>query len=194
MQDCKPKAKILPFPRTKLHQMHYLPIDGRNILSLSTEDGRVLFYSTLDFDPDSKGDGDSERGLPSCLLVGQLGGAATGFPNRIKDYSIIALPGNDQGTKSQTTLFIITAGSDGAIRLWAVEKEEFLEPATPENQDGNVKDIPQVGRLLGTYETSNRITCLKSFVLIGEPEDNDAMNEAEESGEDGSEMISEDSE
>jgi protein MAK11 len=181
--------------------MHYIPVDDRNILSLSTEDGRILFYSTQDLGEEKlqKEDGDPGVKLPPCLVVGQLGGAATGFPNRIKDYSILTLSGNEQKSASQQTLFVITAGSDGAIRVWAVEREELLEPATSEDGHEDAREIssagiPQVGRLLGTYETGNRITCLQSFLLTGEPEDGSKRNAVEQDGKDESEESSEENE
>jgi protein MAK11 len=116
-------------------------------------------------------------GLPACRLVGQLGGVATGLPSRIKDYTILALPEDQGESESLATLFIVTGGSDGTVRLWAVEKEEFLEAPEPTGRaeepghEDVAAEIAQVGRLLGEYETGNRITCLKSFVLTGQPED-----------------------
>ncbi len=56
--------------------------------------------------------------------------------------------------------FVVTAGSDGRIRLWRVGVPEL----------GGVGVVGgQVGALLGTYETQNRITCLEAFVMIPRP-------------------------
>lgn len=45
--DCKLKAKVIPSPRTKIHQMHYLNGMGeKNVLAVSTEDGRIMFWDT----------------------------------------------------------------------------------------------------------------------------------------------------
>lgn len=184
--------------------MQYVPISDRNILSLSTDDGRILFYSTQELVPDTTQTKEMEKtGLPACRLVGQLGGVATGFPNRIKDYSILTLPENEGESEYRPTLFIVTGGSDGAIRLWAVEKEEFLEApesasGAEESEDHFTTEIPQVGRLLGAYETGNRVTCLKSFVLTGQPDDggeaDNVKNGAHQSDDGGSGSGSDDSE
>jgi len=186
--------------------MQYVPIPDRNILSLSTDDGRILFFSTQELISETTRKKEGEKngtGLPACRLVGQLGGVATGQPNRIKDYTILALPENEGESESRPTLFVVTGGSDGAVRLWAVEKEEFLE--APEvtsraEESGNdlATEIPQVGRLLGAYETGNRITCLKSFVLTGPPDDggkaDNVRNGAHQSDDGDSGSTSDDSE
>jgi protein MAK11 len=186
--------------------MQYVPISDRSILSLSTDDGRILFYSTQELVPETRALKErEEKGtrLPSCRLVGQLGGVAAGFSRRIKDYTILALPEDEGESESRPTLFVVTGGSDGVVRLWAVEKEEFLE--VPEATGGAAElgndiaaEIPQVGRLLGAYETGNRITCLKSFVLTGQPDDGgeaaNVRNGAHQSDDENSGSDSDDSE
>lgn len=48
---------------------------------------------------------------------------------------------------------------------------------------GSVMATEQVGRLLGTYRTGNRITCLAAFVMTGTAEEADsALDEVDDEG------------
>ena len=94
----------------------------------------------------------------------------------------------------------VAGSSNGAIRLWALDPTRFTtevelirngsssskgaKVATPESLP-----VPQLGRLIGTFQTGNRITCLKAFVMSeitavgvsnGDPENAD--NNMDESG------------
>jgi protein MAK11 len=196
-QDCKPKAKIIPTPRTKIHQIRYVPDVESDIVSVSTEDGRVLFYNAHDLPPIPSTNGHVPNGktahsedssLPNCSLIGQLGGPALGTSNRIKDYIFLSPSSIVEGDESKS-FFLVTVGSDGSLRIWALEKEELV--VEEHELDKEKKDIRQLGRLLGTYETGNRITCLQAFVMTGEAESGE---EADEENNDMSEADSDDSE
>ena len=185
LKDSKPRCRILPSSRTKIHQLCYFPLPElervtSDILALSTEDGRVLFYTTHSTHiPESK-QLETEQTIPYCAPLGQLGGSAAAVIGRIKDFEILRLP----STKGRTEiLLIVTGSSDGALRLWTLNPEELAsgEPntngetgtgkrsAAPNSfkKDDVIVDAParQIGRLIGSYETGNRITCLKAFVM-----------------------------
>ena len=152
--DCMPRCRVMGAVKTKVHEVKYVRTDGEEtVLAVSTEDGRVLFFSTAteDLEPPAEG-----KTLPVAKLVGQLGGKEAGVTGRIKDFAV--LPVADAAGKK--SYFVVTAGSDGRIRLWRVGVPEL----------GGVGVVGgQVGALLGTYETQNRITCLEAFVMIPRP-------------------------
>ena len=52
---------------------------------------------------------------------------------------------------------IVTGRSDGAIQLFKISASDL-------QQKGD--RVREVGKLLGTYETGNRITCLDGFVML----------------------------
>lgn len=167
--DCKPEVKICPAPLTKLHQMHFVPGLESNVLAVSTEDGRILFYRTTpeasteeDATPD---DENSVKALtiPNATLIAQLGGPKADVANRIKDFEILNMP-QDDATPTKT--IIVTGGSDGTVRLWFLHLEELT---LQKEADATV---PQVGQLLAKYETGNRITCLRAFVMTERLEEN----------------------
>lgn len=148
--DCQPKATILPSPRSKIHQMRFLTMQstGGSILALSTEDGRISFFNPADL-----GEGEDSK-LPSVPCIAQIGGREAGVTGRIKDFEAL------KPLDSQWIL--VTASSDGAIRLWRVSEDE-LAPGP-----GDAKKSPkQVGNLIAMHETGNRITCLGAFVMNG---------------------------
>jgi protein MAK11 len=184
--DSKPKCKVVPQPRTKLHELCYMQTNDEEdiqVMAISTEDGRILFYSTRPADlvqPDTV-DSKSTK-LPSAKLIAQLGGKAAGTPGRIKDFSIMTLEGN-------TKKFLIATGSsDGAVRLWRVSAANDLSTSGKEGR--------QVGELVGTYETGNRITCLKAFVMLPsmDVEEDEAIGEFEGFEEEADDSSSSDSE
>ncbi|KAF2262540.1 WD40 repeat-like protein [Lojkania enalia] len=170
--DCKPIAKVVPTPRTKLHQMQYLPSDSRpNTLVVSTEDGRIMFYDTQSTAPQPNNAKDED--ISSCMLIAQLGGPAAGITGRIKDFEILSPP--DADGKS---FIIISGSSDGTVRIWTISISELAAPATPAKL-GEGFTAGQAGKLIGTYSTGLRITCLKAFVMTGKPEEAEAEAEAE---------------
>ncbi|KAL1595772.1 Protein mak11 [Paraconiothyrium brasiliense] len=158
--DMKAKAKILPTPRTKIHQMRYLPSDTHpGILLVSTEDGRIMFYDTNSTFETAAND-EKEDEIPQSNLVAAIGGPAAGFSGRVKDFDILRI--------SDASFLIISGSSDGTVRLWLLRTDELKTPS--ESEKGTGFTAEQVGRLLGTYTTGTRITCLKSFVMTGTPE------------------------
>lgn len=172
----KPRARILPTPITKIHQMHYVPDTEMNVLAVSTEDGRILFFPTAPVH-----DKPSEtRLVPGCTAIAQLGGMAVGLSGRVKDFEILRPPWKEE--PANTHFFIITGSSDGAIRVWLMSVDDLFpsaeestaqqEPSetnTTSNQPpiNGIAAAKQVARLLATYESGNRITCLKSFIMTG---------------------------
>lgn len=73
---------------------------------------------------------------------------------------------------------VITASSDGLVKLWVVkrnelqheEKTERAHVATVNGENGDDSNpgtsrARHVGRLLGQYDTNSRVTCLAAFVM-----------------------------
>ena len=95
--DCRPKARLVPKPSTKLHQLHYVPGQETNILAASTEDGRILFFETeaqtaenVEAEDTSEGTKSKKVDIPATRLIAQLGGRSTGVNSRIKDFAILS--------------------------------------------------------------------------------------------------------
>lgn len=160
--DSKPKAIVKL--TSKAHQMRFLPLPDaeQSILAVSTEDGRILFYDV------STSGGEADAGkLPPCPCVAQLGGAAAGISGRVKDFEIVALKGKGQ------PLILVTGSSDGAVRLWTVSGGDLVVEASN-------KGPKQIGKLIATQETGNRITCLGAFVMNGKVVDDEPIGEGED--------------
>ncbi|KAI1505545.1 WD40-repeat-containing domain protein [Biscogniauxia marginata] len=161
--DSTPKCRVMPEPRRKVHQFCYVVTDSASdssLLAVSTEDGRILFFSTKSEDltsSNSKGEKKTEP-LPVAKLIGQVGGKEAGILGRIKDFAISRVP-DEKGSH-----FIISTGSsDGKLRVFKLAVAELDEARKSEAPK-------QVGKLLGTYETHNRVTCVEAFVMIPRPE------------------------
>ena len=187
MQDSKPKCLILPSPLTKIHELHYMTISGtdddetKDLVAVSTEDGRIVFYDTTDVIETQITKPASKPEIPTSKALCQLGGAAEGLTGRVKNFEILKPLDSDD-------FLIVTGSSDGAVRLWAVDGSELVDEPSVSRDLNNEVSIPanggdgranenaielpttrQIGLLLGTYEAGNRITCLKAFVM-SEPE------------------------
>ena len=179
-QDSNPKFRILPSPSTKVHQIRYVPVleneyDTNDVLAVSTEDGRVLFYFTDSSSTVPNGE-ETKREVELLQPVAYFGGASDGLTGRIKDFEILRLSGS-------AAVLIVTCSSDGAIRLWLVEDAELKE--IDKNRNGNTDQQlngssdkvratghytapPQpIGQLIGLYESKHRITCLATFLMSG---------------------------
>lgn len=187
-QDSKPKGIVKPSPPSKIHQIHYAnretgkPNQAR-ILAVSTEDGRILFYSTNLNDSEGTTSSDNNRQIPLYPTVGELGGDVEGSKSRIKDFEMLNAPGSQGPSLSS---FIVTASSEGSIVLWALDlgatlkqlssRIQPVEPSKGFNGCGIGSHAPttstHIGRLLGRYETGNRITCLKAFIMTDVAEEN----------------------
>lgn len=159
-------CRLLPSPPSKLHQIKYVNLetpsnDGEELLAVSTEDGRIIFFSTRRL---QKSGDDSESAIPYAEAVSQLGGKQNGLPGRVKDFEILSL--RDQPKARKDDFVVITGGSDGIVRVWLLNGQDVL-PRTPSKEasdsDSNTR---QVGKLLNAYETGSRITCLKAFVML----------------------------
>ncbi|KAL8764320.1 MAG: hypothetical protein Q9184_000025 [Pyrenodesmia sp. 2 TL-2023] len=179
--DSKPKGIVKPSPTSKIHQIHYVDggIDEQShakILVVSTEDGRVIFFSTKSDDSGKIASSDENRHIPVYPVVGEVGGDAESFRSRIKDFEMLSAPGSKSALLSP---LIVTASSEGSIVLWSLDLEASLKqlssrmhPVEP-SKGTNGHSVgpyapttsPQIGQLLGRYETGNRITCLKAFIM-----------------------------
>ncbi|KAJ5787165.1 hypothetical protein N7457_002155 [Penicillium paradoxum] len=181
--DSIPRCRVLPAPRSKLHQMKYvsLPLKGdekEDFLAVSTEDGRVIFYSTKEM---KDAEDDAECSIPHATPVAQVGGKQAGFPGRIKDFEILTLEG--QAKEFHNDFLVVTGNSDGVVRVWKVAGKDLA--AAKKEQ----KDTSQIGKLLTTYETGNRITCLASFVMLP-AEDPSTLMDSDDEDEDEAESSS----
>lgn len=152
--------------------------EKEDFLAVSTEDGRVIFYSTKEL---KDAENDTECSIPHATPVAQLGGKQAGFPGRIKDFEILTLEG--QAKEFHNDFLVVTGNSDGVVRMWKVDGKDL----SAAKQDK--KDTTQIGKLLTSYETGNRITCLASFVMLPaedpstliDSEDDEDEDEAESS-------------
>ena len=158
--------------------MKYVTIDPTSdqpdLLAVSTEDGRVIFYSTT---KTQQPEDNADSPIPFAVSVAELGGKSCGLPGRVKDFEIFNL--KEYPAAKTDGLLVVTGNSAGAVRIWSV----------------NAKDLSgngQVGKLLNTYETGSRITCLKSFVMLP-PEDPSTLDNLDEDDDDEEEDASEDS-
>ncbi|KIW71906.1 hypothetical protein, variant [Phialophora macrospora] len=177
-EDSKPKCNVLPMPLTKLHQMCYVSLapegqEEMSLLAVSTEDGRILFYET-DKISSTNGTHKDQADLlvPGATLIATVGGRAAGIKTRIKDFEILFVR---PAASEMNVMLIITASSDGTIRIISVPLSD-LSDAREQKQGPD----PQLGTVIGAYETSNRITCLKAFVMLpakGDVELGDLKNE-----------------
>lgn len=169
--DSKPRCKVVPEPRTKIHAMSYLQLeeeDDVQVLAVSTEDGRVMFYSTK---PDDLTTSEIVEGkdapMPAAKFLAQVGGKAviaktTGdegeksaevpLTTRVKDFRCLTV-----GEGESKHFLLVTACSDGSIRIWKISLEDLTS---------STEKAKQVGELLGTCRTGNRITCIEAFVML----------------------------
>ncbi|KAF4997936.1 hypothetical protein FDECE_11929 [Fusarium decemcellulare] len=172
--DSVPKCRVMGSIRTKIHQFFYITLDEEAdtaLLGVATEDGRLLFFSTKDDDltkPDDADDDDKKKAsgpLPTAKLLGQIGGKANGVEGRIKDFVVV------QSATDSSTLYVTGGSSDGRIRLWRITADELQgKTKSGSGAKGDNAGAAPLGKLLGTYETQNRITCMTAFMMIPRPE------------------------
>jgi protein MAK11 len=112
----------------------------------------VIFYSTKE----TREANDSS--IPDAKLIVQLGGKPSGLSGRVKDFEILDLADIENWKHH---FLLLTCGSDGAVRVWLLKTQSN---ANAKNQEAN-KSSELVYRLLDTYETGNRVTCMASFVM-----------------------------
>lgn len=182
--DSVPKCRVMPF-RTKIHQIEYFTLSsedeatpGNSVMAISTEDGRVLFFSTKTDDLVAQPSEDGEEAkLPLAKFLGQVGGKDAGVTTRIKDFALLRSGAN------AGLAYVAAAGSDGTVRVWTITDEQL--------RAGEGKEV---GALAGVYETHNRITCLAAFVMLPRPDDAEDSEEELDGEEDEASEDSEDSE
>ncbi|OOQ83259.1 putative 60S ribosome biogenesis protein Mak11 [Penicillium brasilianum] len=180
--DSTPKCRLLPNPRSKIHQMKYVSFgddeEKKDVLAVSTEDGRVIFYSTTTLRDTEEGD---DSTIPHATPVAQVGGKQAGLPGRIKDFEVLSLEG--QATEIRNDFLLVTGNSDGVVRVWKVNGKSLV-PAKKSKGSKESKDTTsQTGKLLTTYETGNRITCLAAFVMLPAEDPSSLFDSADEESE-----------
>ena len=187
--DSTPKCRVVPAPRSKVHQMKYVPRPTGDdttddLLAVSTEDGRVIFYSTQELQ-EVEEDGDST--IPHATPVAQVGGKQGGFPGRVKDFEVLSLA--DQAKDVRDGILVVTGNSEGVARIWGVASKDLVVSKKTKGQD----NIPQVGTLVTSYETGNRITCLASFVMLPAEDPDTLIDDGDDDSEEFEELSDDDS-
>ncbi|KAI9753761.1 MAG: p21-activated protein kinase-interacting protein 1-like protein [Lichina confinis] len=192
--NCKPKCLVLASPPSKLCQVRYVILPGSpagaasghepstTILAASTEDGRVIFFSSGEEGHAVDGETPSDAAIPNARILGELGGSGVGVSGRVKDFVLLPLMVDPSETEVEDTLLVVTGSSDGSIRIWHVKACELIE-AERSVADGSTDAAPdpssakskaagqqkphaaQKGQLLGASETGLRITCLVAYVM-----------------------------
>lgn len=182
--DSTVRCRVMSDTKTKVHEFSYIKFDAETeatALAVATEDGRVLFFSTAPEDLEKGKEPDSEAKLPRAKLLAQVGGKDAGVTGRVKDFKIV------QAESAPGVWYIVAASSDGKLRLWELARKEL---ALKEGQT-----VKAAGKLLGTYETQNRITCVEAFVMIPRPDGvEDSEDEPESADEEEEEEAGQDSE
>lgn len=184
--DSKVRCRVMPDARTKIHEVAYVqlgPDADASALALSTEDGRVIFFSTAAGHLVSSAEEVTAPGaktpLPRARLLAQVGGRDAGVTGRVKDFKVV------RAEDAPGVLYVVAACSDGTLRVWELARVDL---ETGGDEAAAEKKKKPAGRLLGTYETQNRITCVEAFVMIPRPEgveDSEDEAEEEEEGEEG---------
>lgn len=181
--DGTPKCKVMPDSRTKVHEFAYVKLgeaeeDG-SLLAVATEDGRIMFFSTHEEDLTKVDTEDDKKSAPlaTAKFVAQFGGKEAGIQGRIKDFAVL------RPSEENDELYFACGSSDGRLRLFKTSIAELIKAKKTKKGKGTEKEEEkkkQVGRLLGTYETQNRITCLDAFVMIPRPDGVEDSDEEEE--------------
>ncbi|KIV77534.1 hypothetical protein PV11_09324 [Exophiala sideris] len=176
-EDSKARCKILPQPLTKLHHISYLSLPDASgnqmtLLAVSTEDGRILFYHTDNISPVPTNDANAKEELiPEASCRAQVGGKTAGISTRVKDFELLF--SNDSPEKSES-LFIVAASSDGTIRLIHLPLSDLRDAVVKS------KKAAELGTVIGTYSTGNRITCMKAFVMLPPSDEDDDLGGEED--------------
>lgn len=148
------------------------------MLAVSTEDGRVVFYSTEVLQTPEENE---ESAIPYATPLAQVGGKQAGLPGRIKDFEILSLA--EQAKEYRDDFLVVTGNSDGIVRIWKIGENDIVLLEQSEDKNDTTR---QVGKLLSSYETGNRITCLASFIMLP-AEDPSMLLDSEDEGEEGEE-------
>ena len=138
-----------------------------------------------------------QASLPICQPSAQVGPSAVGAQGRFKDFECLSIITDNEDAEDQ---ILVTCGSNGTISIWRVLHEEMMsiKPVAPlpkptldlnqsikatnmnskhEKTESPKAAIRQIGRLLGSYETNERITCLKAFVMQEEADERSEVDE-----------------
>ncbi|KAG6028082.1 hypothetical protein E4U40_001171 [Claviceps sp. LM458 group G5] len=178
--DSVPKCRVMGGERRiKVHQFTYITIDedaGVSILAVATEDGRVVFFSTRTehlAPPEGSDKKESAKtdAIPIAKMVGFVGGPSDNITGRIKD--ILVLP----STANSGVLYLVGAGSEGSIRVWALLTKNLVAAVSSGDSAAALGSEKPMGRLLGSCETQNRITCLAGYLMLPRP---DGLEESED--------------
>lgn len=182
--DSTPKCRLMPTLRTKVHHFEYIElegIEGGSLLAVSTDDGRIMLFSTAESKiqaPEEDKDGHKPK-LGLAKFVGFVGDKTNGASGRIKAF--VALHSQAQ----PGTLYLVGGCSDGKSKIWTLTTGEIVKGLSSEK----APEKP-LGKLVGSYETQSRITCMAAFAMIPRPDDmEDSEDEVEETiaAEDGAE-------
>ena len=145
----------------------------------------MILYSTRHTRDEESTDPQRVSDLPTFLAVGQIGGAKEGSASRIKDFECLEIPGDTEPSSSK---LIVTGSSDGVIRIWNLDlsSAKIQLPKRPaqdydgihgrHQQPGPNKTVRQLGQAIGKYDTGNRITCLRAFVMLDAADETDTSN------------------
>lgn len=171
--------------------MKYISLTGeddekKDLLAVSTEDGRVTFYSTTVLQDAEEGD---DSTIPHATPVAQIGGKQVGLPGRIKDFEVLSL--EEQGTEIRHDILVVTGNSEGVVRVWKVNGTSLVS-GKKSKASKECKEIRQTGTLLTTYETGNRITCLAAFIMLPAEDPSTLFDSAYENSEEEEESDSDD--
>lgn len=159
-QDSKAKCIFLPSKLTKVHQIAYFTIEhGRELLAVSTEDGKVLFFETTSASS-------ADENLPIIHPLAYTGGEKHGIKSRVKDFVILDL--NKHGFAGR---LIVVGCSDGNVKMITISESEVLKPSQEDRFVGTAS--------AASYSTGNRITCLTAFVMLPAHDIDGGLSEAE---------------
>ncbi|KAH7354107.1 MAK11 protein [Plectosphaerella cucumerina] len=177
--DSLPKCRVMQDNKTKIHHSQYIAVGDADtaadepIIAVSTDDGRIALFSTADKDLSEP---PKDAKLKVAKPIAQIGGKEAGVTGRIKEFTVLRT--------DDATLHIVSGHSDGNVRVWKLAVDELK--ATDAAGEGQA--VRQVGKLLGTYSTDNRITCTTAFAMIPRPEgDDESGAESDEDEQDDSE-------
>lgn len=183
--DIKPRCRLMKDQRTKCNELRYVKVDEAgddSVLAVSTDDGRILFFSTKVKQPEeAEGEDGTNRKMPlrNAQLVAQLGGVEAGVSGRIKDFTVLPYEAG-QGVRGW---YVVAGNSDGKLRVWQLDMGD-LQIA------GQEQEAKNIGRLLGAYDTPHRITCLGAFIMVPRPDG--AENEYDEAATDSDGVVESD--
>ena len=165
--------------------------DQSDLLAISTEDGRITLFSLPASSSQDKGLQENyEKAVPLCTAIAQLCGQASDRKIRIKDFEIFDF---DTASDQSNGMLIVAARSNGAIEIWTVGSTEIDDHVALEKASGRTNSTAhtsngtkalseehgdnsiQRGQCIGSYETGNRVTCLKAFVLLDAASSQDGL-------------------